>query len=326
MKAVLCTQYGPPEVLQLKEIPKPVPRDNEVVIKVRVATVNMGDCELRNLSLPLWTRIPLRLYMGYSKPRNFIPGMEFSGEVESVGKGVTKFKKRDHVFGSGGFRMGAYAEYTCCPEDAITIKPTNVSFEEAATLIVGGLNALHFLRKAKIQSGQKLLIIGAGGSIGAYGVQLGKFFGAEVTAVDRTEKLDMLRSIGANHVIDYTQQDFSRMNTKYDVIFDLVYGSSFSKCVASLKKNGCYLMANTGPVNMLRGLWLSWTSHRRVVIEMAPDRGEDLNYLASLIGEGKIKPFIDKRFGFDEVVEAHTYVEKGYKKGSVVLLVSDDAQ
>lgn len=322
MKAVMCTSYGPPEVLQLKEVQTPVPGDNEVLVKIFAATVTMGDCEIRNLSLPLWTRIPVRLFMGYSKPRHLVPGMEFAGVVEAVGKEITKFKKGDQVFGSGGMGMGAYAEYISRPETYLSQKPANVTFEDAATLIVGGLNALHFLRKAEIQAGQKVLIIGAGGSIGTYGVLLAKFFGAEVTAVDRTDKLEMLRSIGADHVIDYTRDDFSHHALKYDVIFDVVYKSSFSKCVRSLKENGCYLMANTSPVNMLRGLLVSWRSSKKMVFEMAPDRGEGLDYLAGLISEGKIKPVIDRQYRLEQAAEAHAYVEKGFKKGNVILLVS----
>ncbi len=327
MKAVLCTLYGPPDVLQLKEVEKPVPGDNDVLIKVFTSTVTMGDCEIRSLTLPLWTRLPMRLFMGYRKPRQFTPGMEVAGVIESVGKNVVSFKKGDSVFASSGISMGGNAEYKRLGASAgITIKPDNVSFEEAATIIVGGLNALHFLRKAKIQPGQKVLIIGAGGSIGTFGVQLAKLYGAEVTAVDSTGKLDMLRQIGADRVIDYTKEDFDHNGEKYDVIFDIVYRSSFSRCINSLKEDGCYLMANTGPRRMLWGLWVSWTSRKKVIFSLAGEKVEDLNYLAELISSGKIKSVIDKLYSLEQIVEAHSYVEKGYKKGSVIITVNTNHQ
>lgn len=323
MKAVICSSYGPPEVLQLREIEKPVPGDNEILIKIYAATVTMGDCELRNLTLPLWTRIPMRLFMGYKKPKRFIPGMELAGVVESVGKNVTTFKKGDPVFASGGIRMGGCAEYKCLPSSSsIAIKPDNVSFGEAATIIVGGLNALHFLRKANIKPGQKVLVIGAGGSIGTYGVLLAKFYGAEVTGVDHSIKLNMIKAIGADHVIDYTKEDFAQNGVKYDVIFDTVYQSSFSKCIRTLKDDGCYLMANTGPRRMLLGLWISWITRKKVIFALASESVEDMSYLAELIASGKIKPVIDKSYFLEEIVEAHRYVEEGRKKGCLVINVN----
>jgi NADPH:quinone reductase-like Zn-dependent oxidoreductase len=323
MKAVLCTRYGPPEVLQLTDIEKPAPGPNDVLIKIQVATVTMGDCELRNLTLPLWIRVPIRLIFGYGKPRRFIPGMEFSGVVESVGKDVTNFKQGDAVFGSGGMKMGAYAEYICRPGSSVlAIKPPPLNFQDVAPLLVGGINALHFLRKANIQARQKVLVIGGGGSIGVFGVQLAKFYGAEVTAVDATHKLEMLRSIGADHVIDYSKEDFAKRGIKYDVIFDLVYKSSFSRCIRLLKDDGCYLMANTGPRRMLWGLWVSWTSRMRIFFSFARENVKDLNYLAGLIVSGDLKPVIDKTFPIEQVVEAHRYVEKGNKKGNVILTLT----
>ena len=260
MKAIVCSAYGPPETLQVKEIPKPAPNDKEVLIRIYASTVTMGDCELRGLTLPAWTRIPMRLYMGYSKPKRWMPGMEFSGVIESVGKGVDNFRRGDAVFGSTGMSMGANAEYKCLRSNAaIAIKPPQISFEEAASIPVGGLNALHFLRKANIKPGMKVLVIGAGGSIGTFGVQLAKLYGAEVTAVDATGKVNMLLDIGADHVIDFTKDDFSSQALKYDVIFDVVYGSSFDACIGALKEGGCYLMANPSPGRMLRGMWVSWT-------------------------------------------------------------------
>jgi NADPH:quinone reductase-like Zn-dependent oxidoreductase len=321
MKAIVCTAYGPPEVLQLKEVEKPAPGDNDVLIKIVVSTVTMGDCELRTLTLPLWTRIPMRLFMGYRKPKNFIIGMELSGIVESAGKNVSSLKKGDAVFGSSGMGMGGNAEYKCRPASDLAIKPDRLSFEDAATISVGGINALYFLRKAKIQEGQKVLVIGGGGTIGTYGVQLAKFYGAEVTAVDSGHKLDMLRSIGADHVIDYTKQDFSQRGVKYDVIFDTVYQSSFSRCIHALNPEGVYLMANTGPLRMLRGLWVSWTTRKKVIFSLAGETVADLNFLAELIVSGGIKPVIDRTYPLEKTAQAHAYVELGNKKGCVVINV-----
>lgn len=324
MKAVICTQYGPPEVLQLKHVEKPVPGDNDVLVKIHAATVTMGDCELRSLTIPLWTRIPMRLYMGYRKPRKFIPGMELSGVIESVGKNVVSFKQGDPVFGSCGMGMGGNAEYISLPRTAaLAIKPANVSFEEVAPVAVGGLNALHFLRKANIQPGQKILVNGAGGSIGTFGVQLAKLYGAEVTAVDSGEKSDTLRTLGADHVIDYTKADFSRNGEKYHVIFDTVYKSSFSRCINSLTEDGYYLMANPGPRRMIKALWVSWTSKRKVIFAFAAEKVEDLNHIAQLIASGKLRTVIDRRYSLDQIQEAHDYVGKGLKKGNVIVMVSD---
>ncbi len=325
MRAVICTQYGPPEVLQLEVVEKPVPEDNDVLIKIYAATVTMGDCELRSLTLPLWTRIPMRLYMGYRKPRKFIPGMELSGVIEAVGKNVVSYKEGDAVFGSGGMGMGANAEYKCQRyTSALAIKPPGVSFEQAAAIPVGGLNALHFLRKAKIRPGQKVLVNGAGGSIGTFGVQLAKLYGAEVTAVDSAEKMDMLRTLGADHLIDYTKEDFYRNGEKYDVIFDMVYKTRFSHCINSLKDDGCYLMANPGPRRMVLAWWVSWTTRKRVIFEFAGERVEDLDHLAQFMASGKLKAVIDRRYPLDQIQEAHRYVQSGIKKGNVILVVARD--
>lgn len=323
MKAVICTQYGPPEVLQLRDIEKPAPGDNDVLIKIHAATVTMGDCELRSLTLPLWTRVPLRIYMGYSKPRRFIPGMEFSGVIEAVGRNVRAFREGDAVFGSGGMGMGGNAEFKCQRHtSALALKPPGVSFEQVATIPVGGLNALHFLRKASIRAGQKVLINGAGGSIGTFGVQLAKMYGAEVTAVDSAEKLDMLSAIGANHVIDYAREDFTRNGEKYDVIFDMVYKSRFSSCIRALTKNGCYLMANPGPRRMLLGTWVSATTEKKVIFEFAKERVEDFDHIAQLMASGKLKAVIDKHYRLDQIRDAHAYVSTGMKKGHVIIDVS----
>src|SRR3990172_285172 len=259
MKAIIWTKYGSPDGLQLREVAKPTPKDNEVLIKIHAATASTPDTELRRLKLPLLFAIPLRLYIGFRKPtRIMIPGTEFAGEIVTAGKDVTRYKPGDQVFGYTGLAMGTYAEYMCLPEkpsalgSVLAKKPANMTYEEAAAVPFGGLEALHSLRKANIQSGQKVLIIGAGGSIGTYAVQLAKHYGAEVTAVDKTGKLEMLRSIGADHVIDYTQEDFTKNGQTYDVIFDTVGKSSFSGSIRSLKENGTYLNANPGLLGRVR--------------------------------------------------------------------------
>ena len=323
MKAILCTAYGPPEVLRVVEVPTPTPKSHEVLVRVKASTVTFGDCEIRNLTLPPWTRFPVRLIMGYRKPRHLVPGMEFAGIVEAVGSKVSALKPGDAIFGSTGMAMGGNAEYVCRSATApLAIKPENVSFADAATIPVGGINALHFLRMANIQPGQKVLVIGAGGSIGTWGVLLAKYYGAEVIAVDHTTKLAMLHSIGADHVIDYTKEDFSSSGMKYDVIFDIVYKSSFSKCVGSLTETGCYLMANTHPASMLKGLWVELTSSKKMKFAPAAETEKDFNFLAGLIAKKKITPVIDRTYPLEQTMEAHRYVEQGWKKGSVIISVS----
>ena len=251
MKAILWTKYGSPDGLQLGEAAKPIPKDNEVLIKIAATTVTAGDCEVRSLKFPLHLAIPLRLYIGLISPKRMrILGQELAGEVATVGKDVTKFKAGDQAFAQTGFGMGAYAEYICIPAEQagmggpLALKPRNMTFEEAAAVPTGGLESLHFLRKANLQKGQKILINGAGGSIGTIAIQLAKHYGAEVTGVDSTHKLEMLSEIGADHVIDYTEEDFTKSGKTYDVIFDVVGKSSFSRCIRSLNENGRLLIGN----------------------------------------------------------------------------------
>jgi len=332
VKAIVWTQYGPPDVLQLKEVEKPTPKDNEVLIRIYATTVTAGDCELRSLRLPFYLGLPLRAYVGIIRPRRVpILGTELAGEIEAVGKDVGSFNEGDQVFGSAGFGMGANAEYICLPEEpgemggGVAIKPANMTYEEAATVPFGGRDALHFLRKGDIQSGQKVLINGAGGSIGTFAVQLAKYFGAEVTAVDSAAKLDMLRSIGADEVIDYTQEDFTRSGETYDVIFDVVGKSSFSRSLGSLRENGSYLLANPRLSHMFRGLWTSRRSSKKVVFETASPTIAGLIFLKGLIEAGKIKTVIDRRYPLEQTAEAHRYVEKGGKKGNVVITVGHNS-
>lgn len=321
MKAIVFTQYGPPDVLQLKEVEKPTPKDNEVLIRIDATTVTAADCELRSLKLPIWLRLPIRIYLGLIRPRNKILGQELAGEIEAVGKDVKRLRKGDQVFAWTGLGLGAYAEYTCRPEKGmLAIKPANMTYEEAAAIPLGGLNALHFLRKGNVQSGQKVLILGAGGSIGTFAVQLARYFGAEVTAVDSTGKLDMLRSIGADQVIDYTQEDFTKNGETYDVIFDVVGKSSFTRSVRSLKHNGRYLLANPRLSQMVRGLWTSRSS-KKVIFGAASEKTEDLILLKELIEAGEIQSVIDRGYPLEHIAEAHRYVDTGHKKGNVVITV-----
>jgi len=328
MKAIVWTKYGPPDVLQPMDVDKPVPKDNEILIRIYATTVTAGDCELRSLKLPFILGFPLRIWIGFSKPKeNTIPGTELAGEIEAVGKDVRQFKIGDQVFGAAGMGFGANAEYICLPErpgemeGGVTIKPTNMTFEEAATVPFGGRDALHFIRLGNITRGQKILINGAGGSIGIFAVQLAKLEGAEVTAVDSTEKLDMLRSIGADHVIDYTQEDFTERGEVYDVIFDVVGKLSFSRCNKSIKQDGTYLLAN--PVSqMLTGLWTRMTSKKKVIMQTASGTVDDLIYLRKLIEASKIRTVIDRQYPLEEISEAHRFVETGKKKGNVVITVN----
>jgi len=328
MKAIVWTKYGPPDVLELREVEKPTPKDNEVLIRIYATTVTAGDCELRGLKFPIYLNLPMRLWRGFLKPReNSILGTELAGEIEAVGKDVKRLKEGDQVFGSAGLDFGTNADYICMPEEpgemdgGVAIKPANMTYEEAATVPFGGRDALHFLRKGNIQSGQKILINGAGGSIGTFAIQLAKYFGAEVTGVDSTEKLDMLRSIGADHVIDYTQDDFTKSGEVYDVIFDVVGTVSFSRSERSITQNGTYLLANPLGSQMLRGPLTRMTSSKKVIMQTASPSVQDLIFLRELIEAGKIKTVIDRRYPLDQIAEAHRYVEKGGKKGNVVITV-----
>jgi NADPH:quinone reductase-like Zn-dependent oxidoreductase len=330
MKAIVWTKYGPPDGLQIKEVAKPAPRDNEVLIRIYATTVSAGDCELRGLKVPIALKLPLRIFVGLRKPKRItILGQELAGEIEATGKEVTRFRKGDQVYGWTGIGLGAYAEYKCLPEKGVlAIKPPNMTYEEAATLAVGGLEAVYFLKRANIRSGQKVLIYGAGGSIGTFAVQLASYLGADVTGVDSAVKLDMLRSIGADHVIDYKQEDFAKNGETYDVIFDVIGKSSFSRGVRSLAPKGCYLMGNARLSHRVLGRWTTMRSGKKVIpwgSRAAGEYREDFNFLKELIEAGKITPVIDRSYPLEQAAEAHRYVETGHKKGNVVITVASTA-
>ncbi len=322
MRAIVWTKYGPPEVLQLKEVSKPTPKPNELLIKNHAITVIAGDCEMRgfNFSYPFQKKLLVRAWIGLRRPRKKILGQELAGVVEEIGKDVTLFKEGDQVFAATGSGMAAYAEYTCVSEKGlVAIKPDNMTYEEASTIPIGGLEALHFMRKANLQSGQKILINGAGGSIGIVAIQLAKYWEAEVTAVDIARKFDMMRSLGADYTIDYTQENFTESGKMYDVIFDIVGKAPFSSCTSSLSDNGIYLLGNG---------WLSRSdkktaerSNKRAIGYTSDYQSKHLIYLKELIEAGTIRTFIERTYPLEEMAEAHRYVETGQKIGNVVITV-----
>ena len=326
MKAVVMSRFGPPEVLQLKQVTKPVPKDNEVLIKVHATTAFAGDAELRSLKLPVEFRLPFWIYISFFRPKPVILGQELAGEVEAVGKEVRHFKAGDQVFATTSFSLGAYAEYKVMAEapgmmgGTLAIKPANLSYAQAAAVPVGGLEALHFFRATKIQSGERVLINGAGGSIGTMVIQLAKGRGAEVTAVDSTEKLAMLRSIGADHVIDYTQTDFTEGGQTYDVIIDVVGKSSVSRSLRSLRENGRYYLGNPSLSQRLRARWTS-TGSKQILHGTVSQKPEGLAHLRGLIEAGQLRPVIDRSYPLEQMADAHRYVDQGHKKGSVAVTV-----
>ncbi|HEB2435229.1 TPA: NAD(P)-dependent alcohol dehydrogenase [Bacillus cereus] len=297
MKAIICTKYGPPNVLQLQNIEKPTPKKNEVLVKIHATSVSTGDCRIRSFNSPLLFWIPMRIILGFRKPRKPILGVELSGEIEDIGSDVTQLKKGDPVFALTELNLGGYAEYTCVHESGlIALKPTNVTYEEAAVIPFGGTSALHFLRKGQIKKGQRVLIYGASGSVGTAAVQLAKYFGATVTAICSSSNFDLVTALGADNVIDYMKEDFTKRGEHYDIIFDAVGKYNKSLCTDALMPNGKYVSVN--------GM-------------MAKVSKEDINLLKQLAETEKLKPVIDRTYRLEEIAEAHIYVEKGHKKGNV---------
>lgn len=322
MKAIVATKYGSPGVLQLKDVERPAPGDSEVLIKIYATTVTAGDCELRGLKFPVLFRLLTRFYTAVRKPGGVIMGQELAGEIEVIGDKVTKFKKGDRVFAATLMRLGAYAQYVCLPETyPIALIPANLNFGEATTIPTGGINALHFLRKSNTRSGEKVLINGAGGSIGTYCVQIAKSFGAEVTCVDKAKKLEMLRAIGADHVIDREYEDFTSTGKTYDVIIDVVGKSSFTRSIKCLNPNGRYVLGNLSIGRIIRGLWTTATTDKKVIFELAGYKAEEMDFLKKLLEDGKIKPVIDRQYSLKQIPDAHYYVEAGHKAGNVVITV-----
>lgn len=305
---MVWTKYGPPEVLRLQEVAKPTPRDNEVLIRIHATSVTAGDMQLRGFKVPILFWLPARILLGLVRPTRIkILGQELAGEIEAIGKDVKRYSVGDQVFAGTGIGLGAYAEYKCLPENGVmAVKPANISYDEAAAVSMGGLEALQHMRKANLQSGRKVLIIGAGGSIGTFAVQLAKHFEAEVTALDSTGKLDMLRSIGADHVIDYTREDFTKSGKTYDAIIDVAGKSSYSRSKRALKQNGTFISD--------RGVWSSVTKRKKRVDDRTPRRAENLALLTELLETRAIKTVIDRTYPLEQLAEAHRYVEMGLKK------------
>ncbi len=324
MKAIVYSQYGHADVLHLDEIERPEPGDDEILISVRAAEATKGDCEMRSFRFAVkWFWLPLRLALGVFRPRRRVLGGYFSGKVERVGENVTKFRAGDEVFGATSMRFGAYAEYVCLPASyTIARKPVNLSHDKAAAVPLGGLNAIHFMRKAGIRRGEKLLVNGAGGSIGTFAVQIARLMGAEVTVVDGAHKEQMLRSIGADHFIDYEKHDFTSSGETYDVIFDMVAGSSYSACVNALNDNGRYLLGNPRLSAMLRSVVTSRLTSKTVLFAFARETQEELEALKSMIEAGQIRPVVDKVYPMEQAAQAHRRVETEKRQGIVVIRIS----
>ncbi len=318
MKAIVYQKYGSPDVLELKEVEKPTPKDNEVLVKVYATTVTTSDSKLRK-GLFLG-----RFYSGLIRPKINIPGIDLAGEIESVGKDVKRFKKGDQVFGftdgaHGEYIGGAHAEYICLPEESVAMKPANMTYEEAAAVPLGAVLSLQGLRSVNVQSGQKVLINSASGGIGTFAVQLAKYFGAEVTGVCSTRNLELVRSLGADKVIDYTKEDFTKTDQTYDLVFDMVPHNSFSNCRGSLKQRGVYLSGWPTLPLLLQMLWTSKIGSKKAKLMVEPKSLKSLIFLKELIEAGKIRSVIDRCYPLEQTAEAHRYVEKGHKKGNVVI-------
>ena len=318
MKAVVYAHYGPPEVLEIKDVARPAPKDNEVLIRVHATTVTKYDTWMRSATAPPGFGLISRIASGINGPKQPILGTDVAGEIEAVGQAVTRFKVGDQVYGFSA-ALGTHAEYICLPEAAVVEKPATATYEEAAAVVQGALTALYFLKQANIQPGQNVLIFGASGGIGVYAVQLARHFGADVTGVCSTRKLEMVKALGASHVIDYTEEDFTRNGQLYDVVFDTVGKTSVSGSKRALKKNGVYLLATFGVPKLVPMLWLSLTSRVKIVAGTLTDVTDDLIFLSELIEAGQLRAVIDRCYPLEQTAEAHRHVESGRKAGIVVV-------
>ena len=322
MKAIVSTAYGAPDVLQIKEVEKPVPGEKEILIKIHATTVSSGDARMRRAD-----PFVIRLLFGFSKPKKSIPGVVVAGEIETVGSSVTRFKAGDQVFGSSGMAFGAHAEYVAVPEDAVlALKPENISYEEAAAIPFGGTAAMHFLRLANIQAGQKVLVYGASGALGTMGIQLARNHGAEVTAVCSSANFELVKSLGAHNVIDYTKEDFTANRERYDVVFDTLGKSPLGKTLRSVKKGGLVLLANAGMVTMISSVFRSASGKKKILSGVIKETSEDMDYFKQLIEEGKLRAVIDRIYTLRQVAEAHSYVDGGHKKGNVIIAINHNTQ
>ncbi len=327
MKAILHTKYGPPDELQLKEVEKPVSKENEVLIKIHATTVTTSDCNVRNFTfVPKSFMFLARIMFGFNRPKINILGIDLAGEIEAVGTNVNRFKEGDQVFGSPGASFGAHAEYLCMPENgALAKKPANMTYEEAAAISLAGNTALFFIRDlGGIQAGQKILIHGASGAIGTYSVQLAKYYGADVTGVCSATNAEMVKSLGADKVIDYTKEDFTKSNERYDIVFDVVGKTTFSQCKGLLKQKGIYLENMLELKDMLNMMWTSIIGGKKIKGGVSKESAENLNFFAELIDSGKLKPVIDRSYPLEQIAEAFQYVEQGHKKGNVVITIKHD--
>ena len=313
-------KYGTPDVLELVDLEKPSPKAGEVLVKIHATTVTAGDCEFRRLDFPIFVRFPMRIFMAFAMPKFKMLGQEFSGTIETVGADVTGLKPGDEIFGNTGIKFGACAEYKAVStKGAIGLKPANASFEEAAGIPTGGQNALHFLRRANITPGQKVLIYGSSGSIGTFAVQIAKHFGAEVTAVCTPSSIDLVTSLGADHIIDHTQQDFTENGEVYDVIFDTIGKSPYPRSKQSLTPGGVYLQANPNFGHMMGAIWTALTSRKKIDVTMARETSEDLDTLREMFEAGTITSVIDRTYPLEQMADAHRYVELGEKNGHLVV-------
>jgi len=326
MKAIVHTAYGPPDELELREVEKPIPKDNEVLISIHATTVTSSDCNVRNLTFaPTWSVLPMRMQFGLREPKITRLGIDLAGEVEAVGKDVKRYREGDQVFGRPDPALGAHAEYICIAEDGVlAAKPDNMTFEEAACLPLAANTALYFIRDlGKIQAGQTVIINGASGGIGTFAVQLAKYYGAEVTGVCSTANVEMVKSLGADKVIDYTREDFTASGEVYDVVFDVVSKTSYARCKDLLKKNGLYLAALPTLAIVLQTIWTSMVGDKKVKFGDAAGKAENLVFLKELVEAGKLRSVIDRRYPLEQIAEAFRYAETGHKKGNVVVTVEE---